>query len=466
MIAAMAAILTHVPGDGPQPAFPQEPPRSPQGHPEGHRPTRLPASPYDRAIGVLLPAAAFFLSWWQVGRIPAFNLTMSDIIMIVCILLMLASRGLNARMMGRMSVLWVGGIVMLLGGMLIGSTFHGDFARWPVVSGQYAFALLLIPMVLANCSPQVLHRCAVAYIWGVAVSQAIGVALVNTLSRDMIGQYVNKHVVTGNGRLGAFTGEPNSNGAVCVFALIFLLHAVIEKRLRPVVAVPLSLVIVAGLVYSASFTAFSATILSIGFVLAFSRIRTVITIALPVVLVVAAYVGLGGPVPAAFEQRVGDAVVSGDPTKAGTFVGRSVLIQEAWQMSDENLLIGVGSDGYRKASVYGMPVHQLFLLVLNEGGIVSFLGLSLMFATMFVQGIFIAARSRTDGVSALAILGVFFMYAMSLPHMFARMWNGPVMLMFALATAGAGMAALGTVRRPAWPNQAADPETTRTAEAG
>lgn len=486
MIAAMAAILTQIPEDGAQrPEVLRGPFRMPsRGRASGRELERAgersggarfsaPASPYDRAIGFLLPAAAFFLSWWQVGRMPAFNLTMSDIILILCTLLMLVSRGLNARMMGRVSVLWVGGIAMLLGGMLVGSTMHGDFARWPVVAGQYAFALLLIPMVLANCSLAMLRKAAVAYIWGVAVSQAVGITLVNLFSRDLINQYVNKYVVTGNGRLGAFTGEPNSNGAVCVFALIFLLHAVIGKYLRPVVAVPLALVIVAGMVYSASFTAFSATILSIGFVLAFSRIRTVITIALPVLIVVGAYVGLGGPVPAVFEQRVGDAVVSGDPTKAGTFVGRSVLIQEAWEMSGDNLLIGLGSDGYRKASVYGMPVHQLYLLVLNEGGIVSFLGLSLMFAAMFVHGIFITGRSRTDGVSALAILGVFFIYAMSLPHMFARMWNGPVMLMLALAAAGAAASALTTVRRPRWNNrhlpadgQGAQPETERTPEAG
>jgi hypothetical protein len=119
-----------------------------------------------------------------------------------------------------------------------------------------------------------------------------------------------------------------------------------------------------------------------------------------------------------------------------------------------------------------MPVHQLYLLVLNEGGLVSFIGLSVMFAAMFVQGLFIAGRSRTDGVCALAILGVFFMYAMSLPHMFARMWNGPVMLMFALSTAGAGVAALTATRRPQWYNQAghrdAEPaaDTERTSEAG
>ncbi|MPS67110.1 O-antigen ligase family protein [Novosphingobium aerophilum] len=480
----MAAIITQaspefpaglpkpVPGVIPDAGW-QQPARLP-GH-SAYRPATASVSPYERVIAVLLPVAAFFLSWWQVGRIPAFNLTMSDILLLVCTLLMLASRGLNAAMMGRMSAIWVLGLVMLLGGMLVGSVTHGDSERWPVVAGQYAFALLLIPMLLANCSHALLQKCAIAYVLGVAVSQAIGIAMVNLLSRAAITQYVNKYVVTGNGRLGAMTGEPNSNGAVCVFALIFLIHAVIDKRLKTVFAVPLALVIVAGLVYCASFTAFTATILSIGFILAFSRIRTVISIAVPVLLVVTAYVGLGGPVPAVFEQRVGDAVVTGDPTKAGTFVGRSVLIEEAWQMSGNNLLIGLGSDGYRKASSYGMPVHQLYLLVLNEGGIVSFLGLFVMFLAMLVEGLFIARRNKAAGVSALASLGVFFMYAMSLPHMFARMWNGPVVLMFALAGA-ATFTAARRERRPrhgSWKPDEREgdepslrPQTIRTLEAG
>lgn len=393
-------------------------------------------SPQERLVAMLLPAASFFLSWWQVGRLPDTNITISDIFLFICAVAILTSRGLNAAMFGRMSAAWIAGITLLVGGMLIGSLTHGDFVRWPVVGGQYAFAFLLVPMMLASCPRALIERCAIAYVLGVAVSQAIGLILMNTLDHATITQYVNRFVVTGNGRLGAMTGEPNSNGAVCTFALVFLLHAFMLDRIRPVFAAFLALFILAGLVASASFTGVAAAILSTGLVLAFSRLRTVIVFVLPVALIVAAYVSAGGPVPAAFEQRVGEALMTGDPTKAGTFVGRTVLIREAWQMADENLAIGLGADGYRRHSVYGMPVHQLYLLVLNEGGLMSFLGLCLIFVAMLVEALLVTSRNRLDGVCCVAVLAVFFIYTMSLPHMFGRMWNGPPLLFFALANAG------------------------------
>lgn len=398
-------------------------------------------SPQEAAVWFLLPIAAFFTSWWQVGRLPDMNLTVSDILLLICTLAMLTSRGLKAAMFGRMSAVWVTGVTLLIGGMMIGSLAHGDFVRWPVVGGQYAFAFLLIPMLLASCPRALLERCTMAHIIGVAVSQAIGIALINMFDYATISQMVNPYVVTGNGRLGAMTGEPNSNGAVCTFALIFLLHAFMQGRIRPIPGSILALLIVAGLVWSASFTGVAAATCATVLVLAFSRIRTTITILMPVALAITAYVSAGGPIPEVFEKRVGEAVMTGDPSKAGTFTGRTVLIKEAWQMADENLIIGLGSDGYRHHSVYGMPVHQLYLLVLNEGGLMSFIGLCMIFVAMLIEALLVAGRDRLDGICCIAALAVFFIYTMSLPHMFGRMWNGPPLLLFALTNAGVIVAA-------------------------
>ena len=393
----------------------------------------VPRPRQERALGILLPGAAFFLSWWQAGRLPGMNISISDVALFTALALALVAGGLNARMFARYTALWVAGLTMLLGGMLVGSLVHGDFMRWPIVAGQYAFAMLLVPMLLTSCSQPILERCANAYILGVAVSQVIGITLITLFNRAQISAMVNEHVVYGNGRLGAMTGEPNSNGAVCAFALLFLIRGVMTGRLRTIYALILALCVIAGLVYSATFTGTFAALLACGFVLGLSRLGTFVRIAVPLALIVLAYTSLGGPVPGIFEERVGEALMTGDPTRAGTFVGRSALIVEAWQLADDHLLIGLGSDGYRVASPHGMPVHQLYLLVLNEGGIVSFLGLCLMALALLLQGKAIAGVNRVEGISCLAILAVFFIYTMSLPHMFARLWNGPVMLMFALA---------------------------------
>ena len=224
----------------------------------------VPRPRQERALGILLPGAAFFLSWWQAGRLPGMNISISDVALFTALALALVAGGLNARMFARYTALWVAGLTMLLGGMLVGSLVHGDFMRWPIVAGQYAFAMLLVPMLLTSCSQPILERCANAYILGVAVSQVIGITLITLFNRAQISAMVNEHVVYGNGRLGAMTGEPNSNGAVCAFALLFLIRGVMTGRLRTIYALILALCVIAGLVYSATFTGTFAALLACG----------------------------------------------------------------------------------------------------------------------------------------------------------------------------------------------------------
>ena len=63
------------------------------------------------------------------------------------------------------------------------------------------------------------------------------------------------------------------------------------------------------------------------------------------------------------------------------------------------------------------------------------LALCLIFVAMLVHAVFVMARDKLDGICCIAALAVFFIYSMSLPHMFGRMWNGPPLLLLALADA-------------------------------
>src|SRR3546814_14522839 len=82
----------------------------------------------------------------------------------------------------------------------------------------------------------------------------------------------------------------------------------------------------------------------------------------------------GAPLPKAFQERVGNAVESGDINQAGTFLNRSQLMEEAWGFAEDYTVIGMGVDRYRELSAYDNPVHNLFLLIWNEGGAIAFCG--------------------------------------------------------------------------------------------
>jgi len=382
----------------------------------------------------LLLVGSFFLSW-HLLRIPSANFNLSDAAFLAGCFLLLFSGQLNVSIFGRSTGIWIAGLTFMLGGMLIGTLDHGYASRWVIVSSQYVLALVVIPAFLASMNRDLLQRGAMAFVFGTALSQVLGVIALRFFTYDQLLPYFGRTFLRGNGRLGGMAGEPNSNGAVCVFALIILVHAVLGRRISGRVALPVAAAVVAGLVSSASFTAMAAATASVGALVLLSRFRALWKVGLPVALLALAYFELGGPMPSAFEERVGDAVVTMDPSKAGTFTGRTELVEEAWQKADAHLLIGLGTDRYREVSSRGAPVHNLYLLLLNEGGLLSFFGLLTLTCCLFVNAFSLARFDRLDGAACLAITIAFTIYCSSMPHLYDRLWTVPVMLMCAVAMA-------------------------------
>jgi hypothetical protein len=140
------------------------------------------------------------------------------------------------------------------------------------------------------------------------------------------------------------------------------------------------------------------------------------------------FLASGLPLPKAFEERVAGAVTSGDLNEAGTFTDRAALIAEAWEMSEDHLLVGVGVDGLREISSHGAPVHEFHLLIWNEGGFMAFSGVIMLLLTMFSVAFLVVSRSRSEGALILATVVVFNIYTFSIPHMFSRIWILPVLL--------------------------------------
>ncbi|TCM21367.1 hypothetical protein EDF56_10131 [Novosphingobium sp. PhB165] len=383
-------------------------------------------------LGIILSALVLP---WRVLRPPVANITLSDVLLGACTVALVLKGRLRVLMLGPYTSMWVLGLTTMLGALLFSSLYHGEFVRWPIVGSQYIFALVIVPMTFASFDSRVLHRCIIAFIIGVAISQIVGFYTLFHYDRTSLDTVMGNGYVTGNGRLGAMSGEPNPNGAQCAFALVMMVHAVIARRLHWGWALLMLGPIGWGLLASASFTAFTAAALGLMCFLALSRLSNLIRFGMPLVLLVAAYASLGGPVPAIFEKRVGTALETGDADKAGTFVGRAALIKEAWGLADDNLIIGLGTDRYRKASAFAAPVHQLHLLVLNEGGIVALLGLWLLLGALVMTAIMILREDPLDGGAALAQVGILLIYTTALPHMYTRVWFEPMLIFLAFALA-------------------------------
>lgn len=142
--------------------------------------------------------------------------------------------------------------------------------------------------------------------------------------------------------------------------------------------------------------------------------------------------------PEVFQERVYGALTTGDSSEAGTFDGRLLLIQEAIYLIDRSIWLGVGVDQHRLISQYGAPVHNTYLLLFSEGGLVSLLGFVCLLLTLAFVGwrSFSNPNTRWSGVLMFTILLMFAVALNGVTHVYGRFLSVPLLLPAAICLSG------------------------------
>jgi O-antigen ligase len=368
-----------------------------------------------------------FLAGHAVLKIGGLNFTVSDLFLFAAAALYLGQRRFNLAPFGAMTPIWLLGLSTMLGGLFVSSAIYGDLLRWLDIGIQYSAAYYLVPVLLMAVDRQFARRLVVAYIFGIVISEIIGILSYFLLTPDQT-LWLSTGFIAPNYRIGAMAGEPNPNGATVAFALAMLLYASRKRLLTARVTIPCALILVWGLLLSASVTGAVAAFVCLCASLAITGLTRLLKIGLVVVIAAGLYLASGVPLPQIFQKRVADAIVDQDVTQAGTFNGRYDLIKEAWGQTDEHVLLGMGADEYRDWSKSGQPVHNLHLLIWDEGGGPAYAGFVLMLALLGIFALAAIRDKREEAAMALAVVIVFYIYTMSLPHLYSRFWTVPIFL--------------------------------------
>ena len=379
--------------------------------------------------------AAVFLAPYTTWRVMQdYLFTVSDALFCLAALLLLAGRGIATRPLQGWWAFWMIGLTALLLGLFVGSVVNGDPLRWIIVAGQYSFAFAMLPSLLVREDRRSLVAAAIALVAGVTAMELFGTIVYHATGASYEqAKSFGFEFITGAHRLGAFMADANWNAAMCAMTIPFVLYLVRIGRMNAIVAFAALSVLCSGLLLSGSFTGFtSAAVGILAFLLLDWSKRSVgmlLAIAALASLALASGIGL----PTAFENRVASAIEEGDISQAGTYSGRMELVQEAWGIVGDTMLVGLGVDQYRVVSVDKAPVHNMYLLVWAEGGLLSLIGWLLM---MFVP-FSIAARSfvvdRSAAALVVAVTLPFVIFSNAAPHMYARSWVVPLILAIGIA---------------------------------
>lgn len=389
-----------------------------------------------RALAFPAIAAGVFLTPYLSVRPLPILFTFSDMFFCLAAVMLAIGHRLPRRPMGELYAPWLAAFAVMFAGLLLGSLVNGDPARWLLATVQYAFAYLVLPVLFAAHSPAQRVVLAKALIAGVVGVEIVGSAVYFFYegSFDDLAVY-DANFISGARRVGSFLGDANWNGAVVAMAIPFVLFLRLRGHLGVVTTAATLAILALGLMLSASVTAFSSAALSVLVFLAVGGVRPSARLIILAAIAIGAYFAAGYGLPEAFGERVAPAFQTGNLAAAGTFNGRMDLIREAWGIVEKTTVIGLGVDEYRSVSVDRAPVHNTYLLIWAEGGIVALLGWLALLVVPVVAALRGWRHDRLASALALSVATTFAIFTTASPHMYARIWTVPlfVALGFVLA---------------------------------
>ena len=378
---------------------------------------------YALIIGVMLTP---FMMW---RFHPDIQFTLSDGCFLMAALLATASGRLNLKPFADMSPWWLFSFCLMLFALGASSLVNGDPIRFTITGSQYVFAYLALPFLLFAGTWKDEILLAKFFVAAVVAAEAFSVALFYYYGENHASAaWINQDFITGAGRLGSFTASANRNAALISLTLPFVLYFA-KMRLVPLwICLVSAAILMLALVLTASVTGFVSSIAAILiFALASYGWRAWKPISAAVGVLILAF-SAGLPIPDTFEERVLSAFETGDISEAGTYGGRMQLIEEAWQLSDNTHLLGIGADQFRSISVQGAPVHNIILLIWTEGGMFALLGWTLAMGILALIALRTIKYDKAAAALALSVALSFFIISNASTHVYARLWVVPILI--------------------------------------
>ncbi|WP_299147626.1 hypothetical protein [uncultured Tateyamaria sp.] len=379
-----------------------------------------------------LVLAVVFLAPMNFLRLPNVYVTASDIMALFALAAMTFRQRMPLKFFGEATSFWIASLILLQTGLLIGSLVNGDPRDGLIGFAQYGFSMFLLPVLICNRPLEETLGLIKAFVLSLVVIMAHGAYVVHYTPDDL-------RFMSYSGRLTSLIERENAAGTLAALAIVYAFFLAYVGRLRVVTFGTCIVVLVYGLMLTASNTGFflagigvialavfTGSLRLMGWVLGVGFVALIVTLLFGEAIL-----------PEIFVRRVMATLTTGDITAAGTFTGRMALISEAMGIARDTLFVGLGIDQYRVVSLHGAPVHNTYLLLLTEGSLMALLGLM----GLFVTGIFLSWRAlqypqtRLLGGASVTVLLMFALAMNGFAHVYARFWAVPFILALALSAA-------------------------------
>ena len=185
-----------------------------------------------------LDAAEFFLAVMAVFMAPmnfltffGIYITASDLFATSCLFLMLLNRGIPMRPFLGATPVWMTGILLLTGGLMVSSLVNGDPVRGMIVTAQYFYSWFLLPLIIVTRPWNQLVMLVKVFLASIIVMCFFGIYWIHVDGRTQT------QWVMGSGRLNSWVGHPNATAGVLALTIPLLMWTSAKQVLSRYVGV-------------------------------------------------------------------------------------------------------------------------------------------------------------------------------------------------------------------------------------
>lgn len=261
----------------------------------------------------------------------------------------------------------------------------------------------------------------------------IGLALLY-FAPDMYQYLINKELLIGTRRFGSFIGTNSLAKTIAMcFPILFLLINI--GNLSKKESFFIFIIYIIGLVETASIGGTLATLMAIFlsfiFVSNITTQRKVLVVFLAI-LCVSIPLFLTGIIEFDFfTSRVMDTFFSGNLEGSGSYSMKMSLMKDALKIITENPLWGLGPGGFYDNSIYQQTVHNSYLLLWAEGGILSLIGFLIIVYSIirYIVYYWKTKSTRTNSNLALVIVAILLFNLITGTQLYQRYRIIPIILM-------------------------------------
>lgn len=367
------------------------------------------------------------------------NITYSDIafFLLFCFVLNLKNKSLNIFNNNLTLVIYIISTVLFFLGFFLPIPFV-DPENFLGAFVQYFACVFFLPVLLSffiKNDIDFINHALVLLVSFLAITGIVGFSL----AIYDISYLIDSELSTITGRYSGFSGNPNIYAGILSITLplaLFVTNSVKDGLL-------FSLFVysgyAAGLVASGSFGGmFASSLCFLTFIMLSGNFKRNIVIIAIFCIVASLILSLIG-VPDVFNDRVIAAVqdrLDDSPSRLGSYDERLISNAEAFNFFMDSPIVGIGLNNYMENSALTYTVHNTYLLVAAEGGILSFLGLVVLAIVPIVN----VLSKKTNDINVWPVVVSFVLsliFTMQVfPHIYSRSWFVPYFLLILICNQG------------------------------